>query len=176
MLDVLRAAAQLDGALARTWSMRRVELLRILTAVCGAAPFLASFLTRHPSWLIDLANDDLHVARTADADAARLALAFEQVAPTVQSQTPRLFKYYELTRITVRELSADLVADERSGETLAELSHLADALLTRALACAAERLTSTSGPPVWRAPDGRRVELGFCVIALGKLGSEELNY
>lgn len=176
MIEILRAAGRLDGALQRIWSARRDEIMRIVTCVGGAAPFLASWLIRHPAWLIDLASDDLRVPRTpADYD-ARLTLAFAHVTPAAQSQTLRLFKYYELTRITVRDLSPALVTEARGGETLAELSHLADALLARAYACVSTQLAAASGAAQWRTADGSVVPLSFCVLALGKLGSEELNY
>ena len=57
----------------------------------------------------------------------------------------RLVKYDELVRITVREADASLVPiDEASAEPLAELSHLAEALLDAALASAARALEAST--------------------------------
>jgi hypothetical protein len=80
--------------------------------VCGAA------LLRRRHALLPLARRSgrrrSRVARSADY-AARFTLAFARDAHRAD-QTLRLFKYYELTRITVRELSPDLVAEERAGD------------------------------------------------------------
>ncbi len=174
---LLRATAVAEPKpLRQAWEEAPADLLRVLTCLCGAAPFFARVLTRHPDWLPRLGRDDLGAPRHSGEYRARLAAEVEGVALAEQGDALRRFKYYELARITVRELSADLVPPESAGETLGELSHLADALLERALEVAAARLRESAGPPLWRFAPGEDVELAFCVLALGKLGSEELNY
>lgn len=173
--DVLRSAAE-KGFLRAVRERRAGQLARIVSLLGGAAPFLMSCLTRHPEWLLQLAEEELPAARTAEDYRARLAAATAAIPANAREQALRRFKYYELARITLRELSGDLVSEERAAEILLELSHLADALLDGALACAAARLESSHGPPRWRHPRGAEVALSFCVLALGKLGGEELNY
>ncbi|HUI24939.1 MAG TPA: hypothetical protein VL403_02550 [Candidatus Kryptonia bacterium] len=170
------AATVVSPPLAEVWRQHAEGLLRVLTTLCGAAPFFAPLLTRYPEWLLALASGDLSLARTASDYAARLAAWLDRVPPGEESAALRRFKYFELARITVRELSADLVPEDRAGEILAELSHLADALLGESLAIAGARVASSCGPPQWTGPAGQPVSLGLFVLGLGKLGSEELNY
>ena len=175
--DLLEAATKSDRArLAQAYHEQPAALARVLTTLCGAAPFLVAFLTRRPDRLFALLDDDLTAERTLEKFRQRLGEALAPVPAPEQAEVLRRFKYYELARITVRELSPDLVPPDRFGEILAELSHLADALLAGGLAVAAGRLESSCGPPRWLGPNGETVTLGFSVLGLGKLGSEELNY
>ncbi|MFQ5665198.1 MAG: hypothetical protein ACE5I7_02080 [Candidatus Binatia bacterium] len=175
--SILAAAGDADRARLRAvWADRPGALVRVLACLCGAAQFLVPFLLRHPRWLCELAADDLSLPRSAPEYVLRLRNALDRVPSFDRGDALRRFKYYELARITVRELSDDLVPEERVGTTLAEISHLADALLSSALACTAAALGDSCGPPSWSGPQGERVDLGFCVLALGKLGAEELNY
>lgn len=145
----------------------------VLVALCGIAPFFVAYLERHPDWLFALLTDDLTRPRDLESlrDGVRRSLGGE--ADPVRAL--RIFKYRELARITVRDCDDALVPLDRAGETLAELSRLADALLDAALESAAASVGARHGPPRWRGPEGD-VELGFCVLALGKLGAEELNF
>src|SRR6185295_12440521 len=60
-------------------------------------------------------------------------------------------------------------------ETTEELSNLADAILDYALSFARQDLDNRYGAPL-HDERGRIATADFCVIALGKLGSGELNY
>lgn len=172
--EVLEAAAQADRMrLSAVCAERPADLARVLVAICGAAPFLVSHLMRHPHWLVNLASDELRRARTAAGYRHRLETWLSE--PGDPASTLRRFKYYELARITVRDLAEDLVPVEQFGEILAELSHLADALLSAALELARRHLEGSCGVARWIC-EGEEVSLSFCVLALGKLGSEELNY
>ena len=57
-----------------------------------------------------------------------------------------------------------------------ELSNLADAILDFAYRQIREQLTARHGQPLVQGPDGQSRPCGFAVIALGKLGGQELNY
>ncbi len=159
---------------------RPEALARVLGAICGMAPYLASHVVRHPDWLLDLLDDDLDEPlewRALEGDlASALAGSPDATAPDEAERVLREFKYQRLTRITVRETDESLVPFDRSGETLTELSLLADALLGGALTVARARVEARLGPPRWRDRRGREHEAGFVVLALGKLGGEELNY
>jgi len=166
---VLEAAAgpRLD-AIARAHPER---LARVVAALCGVAPFFAPLLRRHPDWLLALAADDLRQPLEATALAADLDAELAAAGESGAERVLRECKYRWLARITVRDASQDLVPLERSGETLLELSALAELLLERALRVARARAAARLGPPVWGGGEGR-----FCALALGKLGGEELNY
>jgi glutamate-ammonia-ligase adenylyltransferase len=154
------------------------DLIRILAACCGTAPFLAPFLRRHPSWVPELVASGLERPRDVEALRASVsrALASAGEEPGGAEAALRRVKYFELTRLTVRDACPDWVPLEQSAVTLTELSQLADALLSGALEVAARRVAERSGPPRWKTRSGRAVELSFCVLGLGKLGSEELNF
>src|SRR4029078_8914321 len=61
-------------------------------------------------------------------------------------------------------------------ETTDELSNLADAILQYALNLARQELDNRYGKPRVIDEHGRIGQADFCVLALGKLGSRELNY
>ena len=173
LAGALLAAAPPDR-LREVAGARPSALAEVLAAVCGTAPFLASHLGRHPDWLLALVGDDL--ARPLSAEDLEAELAGAATAGPEAERVLRELKYRRLARISVRESDADRVPLERSGEILAELSLLADALLSGALGVARARTTERFGPPCWRDAEGRAWEPGFVVLGLGKLGGEELNY
>lgn len=175
--QAVRLAEQVLGAaspaLVATAAAHPGRLEHVLLSLCGVAPFFAKWLIREPLWLAELAGDDIaatldRLALTAHLDAA-LAAAGDDGAP----RALRLFKYRWLARIVVRDCALPLAA---SGETLTDLSWLAEVLLDRALQIAHARTTANLGPPHWRDAQGRVVTAPFCVLGLGKLGGEELNF
>ena len=175
--EVLTAAAQADRLrLASAWQRDKAELVRVVAVLSGLAPFLVRYLLRYPGWLFTLAEDDLRAARSAADYETGVDEALAGVAPEQEDDALRRYKYLELARITLRDASDDLVPLETVSETLAELSHLADALLARALKLATRSLANRLGSPHWTGPAGEEVSPRFCVLGLGKLGSEELNY
>ncbi len=82
------------------------------------------------------------------------------------------FKRQEMARIYLR----DCLRIATLSETTEELSHLADAILARALTHARQQLANRYGQPHTTDERGRLVEAAFVVVSLGKLGSRELNY
>jgi glutamate-ammonia-ligase adenylyltransferase len=61
-------------------------------------------------------------------------------------------------------------------EITEEISNLADAMLEYALKLAAREMDNRYGTPLETDAKGRSLMASFCVVALGKLGSRELNY
>ncbi|MFN8643354.1 MAG: hypothetical protein U0802_17470 [Candidatus Binatia bacterium] len=169
--DVLAAGA---AALRPVWATHAETAVRAVTTLCGAAPFLAPHLRRHGDWLARLVRDALDATRTPDEYDTRLAAALDGESDDARGL--RRFKYYELARITLRDLWAapdDVAATEA---VLGELSHLADALLAAALRRALARVAADAGPARWTAPGGTALAPRFAVLGMGKLGGEELNY
>ena len=181
--DVARAAALVPeiiaasaAQLAPIWSADGDTAVRLAATLAGAAPFLIPCFIRHPDWLARLASDDLDQPRDAPTYAARLRAALRDSDDADVADALRRFKYYELARLTARDLwaAADDVA--ATAAVLGELSHLADALLDAALRRALARVALRAGPAQWSAPDGGAVAPAFVVLGMGKLGGEELNY
>ena len=153
-------------------------LARVLSALCGTAPFFARFLRAHPDWLAPLVQSDLSTPRSRARLQESLDAWMDGSEPgdnAIESKL-RHFKYRELARITVRDCSDDLVPLADSEVTFLELSLLADVLLERSLATAMERVAQRLEAPTWVDVDGTSRRLGFVVLALGKLGASELNY
>jgi len=168
---VLEAAGPAADALA---ARHAAGLARALQACCGVAPFLAPWLAHHPDWLAALARDDLRAPLAREALDAALAAALAAAPEAEAARVLREAKYRALARIVTRDCDAALVPLARSGETLAELTALAEALLEAALRVARARVAARLGPPLWSGPGGAPGR--FCVLGLGKLGGEELNF
>jgi glutamate-ammonia-ligase adenylyltransferase len=172
---VLEAAA--GPALERALRTRPEGIGRVLAALCGVAPFLGrTWLVRHPEWLLALAEDDLREPLEAEALAAKLDVELAAAPEDDAARVLREFKYRCLARVTVRDCCAERVPLARSGETLSELTALAEVLLDRALRVARARVEARHGPPTWRDAQGNPMPGAFVVLGLGKLGGEELNY
>lgn len=157
---------------------RSDSLARVLSALCGIAPFLARFLKRRPLQLLELIGDDLGQPRDPETYRQRLIDALSDARANAEDLglALRRFKYFELMRLTARDCSDEWVPLAESGVTLAEISDLADVLLEGALQIATERQCELRGPARWTTADGDTALPGFCVLGLGKLGSQELNY
>jgi len=141
----------------------------LLGRLFGASQFLADALRRRPSMLAWLLEPRTMRQWLADELEADLALA---LAPFTTRETRmnalRRFKYRQLLRITSR----DLLGDADLTVTTEELSRLADVCLGDAWRYADAALRAQWGAP--RAAAGGPT--GMAVIAMGKLGGEELNY
>ena len=82
------------------------------------------------------------------------------------------FKRREYVRIMLR----DVLKIAPLAETTAEISALADVLIEEALREADSKLQRRHGTPQHLDALGRRVDTPFAILALGKLGGNELNY
>jgi glutamate-ammonia-ligase adenylyltransferase len=82
------------------------------------------------------------------------------------------FKKREYVRIMLR----DVLRIATLAETTAEISALSDVLIEEALREAESALRARFGAPQHKDASGRLVDTPFAVLALGKLGGNELNY
>ena len=82
------------------------------------------------------------------------------------------FKRREYVRIMLR----DVLKIAPLAETTAEISALADVLIEEAWREADSNLQRRHGTPQHLDALGRRVDTSFAILALGKLGGNELNY
>ncbi len=84
----------------------------------------------------------------------------------------RKFKHKELCRLAARELSGAA----SNGETLKEWSIVADLAIDMAINTAYKKALAIHGEPLYEEFEGSEKKVGkICVLALGKLGGEELN-
>ena len=148
-------------------------LLSDALALAAWSPLLGTTLAQHPDYLHWLAREraDTHVRTTEELgeSLARFALTHSQVEPQVVLAR---FRRRELLRVYLH----DLRRTNSIVETTEELSNLADAVLAYALDLARQELDNRHGAPLCTDARGRKTTASFCVVALGKLGSRELNY
>jgi glutamate-ammonia-ligase adenylyltransferase len=153
--------------------VKETGLLSDALALAAYSPLLATTLEQNPDYLPWLARERADT-RVRTAEQLRESLA--RFALTNSSLTPAgLF-----ARFRRRELLRIYLHDVRRAHTLVEtteeLSNLADAILDYALSLARQSLDNKFGAPLSEDAHGRIATAEFCVLALGKLGSRELNY
>lgn len=152
--------------------IRDRALLSDMLALAAWSPLLATTLEQNPDYVSWLKRErtDIRV-RTRD----QLKESLGRFALTNSSLSPQVL----FARFRRRELLRIYLHDVRRAHTLVEtteeLSNLADAILDYALSLARQDLDNRYGVPL-RDERGRIATAEFCVIALGKLGSSELNY
>src|SRR5262249_18335329 len=84
----------------------------------------------------------------------------------------REFKQQEMLRIAARDLA-------RLGtltDITREISDVADVCLEAVCGICRQQLGERLGHPYHQDAEGRWQQTGFCVVGLGKLGGQELNY
>ena len=148
-------------------------LLADALALAAWSPLLATTLEQNPEYFPWLARERAD-ARVRSLDGLKESLA--RFALTNSSLNPQVL----LARFRRRELLRTYLHDIRRShtlvETMEELSNLADAILDYALSLARQDLDNRYGLPEHADERGRVGTAEFCVVALGKLGSMELNY
>ena len=153
--------------------LKKPALLADVLALAAWSPLLATTIEQNPEYLSWLARERSD-PRVRTADELKESLA--RFALTNSSLNPQVL----LARFRRRELLRTYLHDIRRAQTLVEtmeeLSNLADAILDYALSLARQDLDNRYGLPRRTDDRGRSATADFCVIALGKLGSMELNY
>ena len=150
------------------------RMLDLVCAIFGNSDSLAFTLVRDPLLLYWLAQQNvLSTAPTRAGMERTIRQSLEGVTATEPGlDVLRRFRRREMLRIGVRDLLrlADVV------ETTASLSDLASVLIDAAYRIVDSDLRARHGIPMHQNRQGRWVETGFTVIAMGKLGGHELNY
>ena len=142
---------------------------QLIATIAGASQFLADTLRRRPSlftWLLEPTTMRPWLAEELAAD---LAASLGPVSTRdARMNALRRFKYRHLLRIGARDLlgDADLIV------TTEELSRVVDVCLGAVWQMAEDATRAQYGPP--RDADG--AQTGMAIVAMGKLGGEELNY
>jgi glutamate-ammonia-ligase adenylyltransferase len=152
---------------------REPGLLSDVLALAAWSPLLATTLEQNPDYVVWLQRERVGTrVRTREEmgeSLARFALTHSQLDPHVV-----------LARFRRRELLRTYLHDIRGSrtivETTEELSNLADAILEYGLQLSRQRLDNLYGSPQITDARGRIASAEFCIVALGKLGSRELNY
>jgi len=147
---------------------RDPRALDTLVKIFSASPYLAEIVIADPeSWEQVRLGQGRPQARETVAAALRAEVAAAK-GPDEVLRTLRRFKRRETLRIAY----GDIVGGQRLETVVAQISHVADAIVGEAVRSAVAWLERQRGLP--RGPGGERATL--TVIALGKLGGAELNY
>jgi len=142
--------------------------LQYLIAVFSQSNFLTQEILDVPACLEQLLYDgDLHRVRSTDEYRARLDLEIDPATAPDPLPFAR-FRRQQILRILIR----DVLGFGALSDVTAELSALADAIVETAYDRIHRDLVLRYGHP--RSETGEAAH--FAVIALGKLGGEELNY
>jgi glutamate-ammonia-ligase adenylyltransferase len=147
----------------------------VLRLCCQRAPYLATLLTRDPARLLRVARSTyLRREKPAQVMARELADALLHCAIDDTDTLRRILRQYradEMTRLGVRELALG-----NPTEVGRELAHLADVCFDAAIAFHDLQLRARYGPPRYVDDAGVERDAELCVIGMGKLGGEELNF
>jgi glutamate-ammonia-ligase adenylyltransferase len=163
---------QIRPLLERTFERDGALLSDVLT-LAAWSPLLATTIENNPdyvSWLQrERVDPRVRSCEELSESLARFALINSTLDPHVM-----------LSRFRRRELLRTYLHDIRRTrtivETTEELSNLADAILDYALKLSRQQLDNRFGAPQATDAGGRIIAAEFCIMALGKLGSFELNY
>ncbi|MET0752853.1 MAG: hypothetical protein ABWZ66_05750 [Pyrinomonadaceae bacterium] len=148
-------------------------LLSDILTLVAFSPLLAATLLQNPNYIAWL-NRQRKSAKVRGKD--EILESLERFALTNSLIEPNVL----LARFRRRELLRIYLQDIRNLGTIAEIteeiSNLADAILEYALRLARQTLDNRHGTPFETDEKGRPTQAKFCIVALGKLGSKELNY
>jgi glutamate-ammonia-ligase adenylyltransferase len=178
--DPQRARHQLDQLAATSakeaLALASPEQARIICSLLSGSQFLGGWLIGHPELISILTPELLQHPRRPQGLRRELEGCLEALSnPEAQMaafEELREFKQREMLRIGARDLA------RLAGvcEITLELSNTADVCLDGVLQLCAAQLSSRLGRPYHQDAKGRWQATGFCVIGLGKLGGQELNY
>lgn len=148
-------------------------MLHYVIAVFSNSQWLGETVIRHPDLLHSLVRDEAldRVRSTEDfrESFARLRSRSFENDLALQLAT---FKRREYVRIMLR----DVLQLATLAETTSEISALSDVMIEEALRVCDQNMRNRFGAPQHFDSDGRMVDTPFVVLALGKLGANELNY
>ena len=153
--------------------LRDPALLSDVLTLAAWSPLLATTIENNPDYVIWLQRERaitrVRTGEELSESLGRFALINSQLDPHVM-----------LARFRRRELLRTYLHDIRRTRTIVEttdeLSSLADTVLEYALKLCRQELDNRYGSPQAIDEQGRISSAEFSVVALGKLGSVELNY
>ena len=148
--------------------------LDLLLTVFGSSQYLSDVLLRYPQLFEWLLEPGVLRLPGQKADLARELASMTERLPNVERKWDALrrFKVREILRVALQ----DLLGNQDLAGITQELSRLAEVTLQRAYEICHKELTRRFGRPQVLGPAGRAQDCAFCILGMGKLGGEELNY
>ncbi len=149
---------------------------RALAALLGGSATLGHLLAAHPDWLAVLDMESLRFPRRAQGLQHEAEAGWQPILAAGDQSGAlawlRRFKQREMLRIAAR----DLARLSHVVEITREISDVADVCLAAVAQICRRQFTERFGRPFHRDVVGNWRPTEFCVLGLGKLGGQELNY
>jgi glutamate-ammonia-ligase adenylyltransferase len=148
----------------------------VLSSLFGGSQALSNLLVKHPGWVAGLNPESLRFPRRKQGLRQELE---REVRPLLEAQDygaalgrVRELKQREMLRVGAR----DLARLGQGPEITQEISDVADVCLGSVWQLCYEQLSRRYGRPYHRDASGHWHPTAGCVVGLGKLGGQELNY
>jgi len=152
------------------------EQCQILAAIFSGSQALSTLLVANPDLLGLLAPEQLRFPRRRQGLQTELN---SSLSPVLESRIyasaftrVREFKQRQMLRIAAR----DLAHLGKLPETISEISDVADVCLASVWDFCHRQLVERHGTPYHQDADGQWHATSSCVLGMGKLGGQELNY
>ena len=150
--------------------------IRGVVALLSGSSALGNLLVANPGWLSALDIEQLKFPRRADGFRREIE---SRLKPKLEARDYagalaelRRFKQREMLRIAAR----DLARLSNVVEITREISDLADVCLDAVWRICRQQFTGRFGQPFHQDAEGNWQRTEFCVLGMGKLGGQELNY
>jgi glutamate-ammonia-ligase adenylyltransferase len=160
--------AALDRLMLYSLLKENPDLLGLLVHIFGYSQYLSDILVRNPEYFLWIVELGLEPRGKEDLLSELKETVVGRRTKEGALNALRRFKRREILRIGAR----DILGLSPIEEITAELSWLAEACLQAALETCQAELRQKHGAPM--GEDGK--ESGFAIVAMGKLGGEELNF
>jgi len=152
------------------------DQIRVVVALLSGSQVLGNLLVANPGWLSALDIEQLKFPRHAEGlrreieSGLKSKLEARDYAGALAEL--RRFKQREMLRIAAR----DLARLSNVVEITREISDLADVCLDAVWRICRQQFTGRFGQPFHQDAEGNWQRTEFCVLGMGKLGGQELNY
>ncbi|MGA2242045.1 MAG: bifunctional [glutamate--ammonia ligase]-adenylyl-L-tyrosine phosphorylase/[glutamate--ammonia-ligase] adenylyltransferase [Verrucomicrobiota bacterium] len=152
------------------------DQIRVVVALLSGSQTLGNSLVANPDWLSALDIEQLRFPRRAEGFRHEIE---RWLKPKLDERDYagalaelRRFKQREMLRIAAR----DLARFSNVVEITREISDLADVCLDAVWRICRQQFTGRFGQPFHQDAEGNWQRTEFCVLGMGKLGGQELNY
>ena len=166
-------AATIAGAALQASS---ADQARILAVLFGGSPALSNLLVARPDWFGTLEPEAIKFPRHKQGLRNEMSRWLKPLLATDEFgaalKQVREFKQREMLRIAGR----DLARLGKLPEIIQELSDVADVCLEAVWQVCFRQLAGRYGQPWHQDASGRWQPTAGCVLGMGKLGGQELNY
>ena len=174
---VRRCLEQLGGTPAgETLSRADEEQARLFAALFSGSTVLSNLLLAHPEWLSVIGVDALKFPRREQGLRQELSELLRPLLESGDQATAlsriREFKQREMLRIGVR----DLARLGNASEITRDISDVADVCLSAVWDICERQFAARYGRPWHQDGAGTWQPTTACVLGMGKLGGQELNY